>query len=46
MAEPGPGIDTILNTFDEIESDDIAKQGYLAIEGELHHNHQCRYVRR
>lgn len=43
MAEPGHGIDTLLNTFDEVQ--DARKQGYLAIEGELHYNHDCKYAR-
>ena len=47
MPEPGHGIDTYLNTFDEVQDPKVNRrtQGYLAIEGELHHNINCKYVR-
>ena len=41
LIETGPGLDTDLGTIDEVQTG----QGHMAVEGELHYNQKCKYVR-
>ena len=41
LIETGTGLDTDLGTIDEVQTE----QGHMGVEGELHYDLRCRYVR-
>lgn len=43
MGDPGDGLDTDVGTLDDVQT--LDQGGHMAVEGELHHDRRCHYVR-